>query len=346
MVYHATHSDRATVEVAIKTVHKRRCGSVCDRDMREIKVWEHLQNVAPGHVVSLLDVKQSKSKIFVIMELMRGGDLSDTMRQGNVRDERDAWRLFSQLTAGVAACHGASVCHRDLKPKNLLMTGRDGTLKVADFGLATRLAGVADALPPASGLSPDYAAPEVLRRLTCDGYEADMLSCGYKADMWSCGVILFELLTGYLPFEPYLQGYLSDAIAARDHRRVRYPPCMADGAKHLLSKLLDANPTNRWSVCEVQGHPWLKGGLAAPSVGGGDDVVSLGNFVATALDGRPACQIAEVVRLLGTHDVYCVQDLEALVRSTRTSDRLKSWLLRKGFQRMTVERLTLYLVGA
>ena len=80
--------------------------------------------------------------------------------------------------------------------------------------------------------------------------------------------------------------------------------------------------------------------------GGGDDVVSLGNFVATALDGRPACQIAEVVRLLGTHDVYCVQDLEALVRSTRTSDRLKSWLLRKGFQRMTVERLTLYLVGA
>lgn len=340
MVYHATRSDSAE-EVAIKTVRKPVHGvSVCYEDVEEIDVWRHVHKGSPDNVVSLLDVKQSPTYVFVIMELMRGGDLSRAMRQGEVRDERDAWRLFSHLIAGVSACHGAGVCHRDLKPLNLLITGRGGTLKVADFGLSTRLAGTPDAscaLLSSPACTPDYAAPEVLRGLNNDGY---------KADMWSCGVILYELLMGHLPFVKYTQGRLSAAIVARYNDRVYYPPCMAGGAKDLLFRLLDTDPTTRWSVHQAREHPWLQGGVARPSVEGRDDMGGFGIIVAVALYGKPAWFIADVIRSLATHNVQHVQDLMALVRQTGTSCRLKRWLLRKGFPSTTAERLTTHLSGA
>ena len=94
-------------------------------------------------------------------------------------------------------CHQQQVAHRDLKPENLLLT-RGGELKVSDFGLSN-LQFVDEGGQVSSSLklrtvcgTPNYVAPEVFN--TQNGYD------GFKADLWSCGVILYQLLSGYLPF--------------------------------------------------------------------------------------------------------------------------------------------------
>ncbi|CAN1341110.1 CBL-interacting serine/threonine-protein kinase 8 [Linum perenne] len=104
--------------------------------------------------------------------------------------EAEARRYFQQLIDGVDYCHSKGVYHRDLKPENLLLDSQ-GNLKISDFGLS--------ALPPPGVTllrttcgTPNYVAPEVLSH---KGYN------GAVADVWSCGVILYVLITGYLPFD-------------------------------------------------------------------------------------------------------------------------------------------------
>ncbi|KAI8570110.1 hypothetical protein RHMOL_Rhmol01G0008100 [Rhododendron molle] len=174
--------------VAIKIIDKqmvvkRNLMYQVKREIRTMKVLNH------PNIVKIHEVIGTKTKIYMVMDYVSGGQLSDKMLYVKRFDEREARKHFQLLIDAVDYCHSRGVYHRDLKPENLLLD-RNGNLKVSDFGLSV-LRKPGDLLSTACG-SPSYVAPELI---TNKGYE------GAAVDIWSCGVILFELLAGFLPFD-------------------------------------------------------------------------------------------------------------------------------------------------
>lgn len=156
------------------------------REISTMKLIKH------PNVVKIFEVMASKSKIYIVLEFVGGGELFDQIaKQGRLKED-DAGRYFQQLINAVDYCHSRGVYHRDLKPENLLLDSY-GVLKVSDFGLSTFSQKVReDGLLHTACGTPNYVAPEVLND---KGYD------GTASDIWSCGVILFVLLAGYLPFD-------------------------------------------------------------------------------------------------------------------------------------------------
>ncbi|CAL0332131.1 unnamed protein product [Lupinus luteus] len=248
-VYHG-RSLAASENVAIKVIKKERLKkeSLVKQIKREVSVM-HL--VRHPHIVQLKEVMATKAKIFMVVEYVKGGELFAKVTKGKM-DEEEARKYFQQLISAVDFCHSRGVTHRDLKPENLLLD-ENQDLKVSDFGLS--------ALPEqrrSDGMlvtpcgTPAYVAPEVLKK---KGYD------GSKADIWSCGVILYALLSGYLPFqgENVLRIYRKSFKA--DYA---FPEWISPLAKDLISKLLVVNPEKRYSIDDITKHPWFQVGFMRP----------------------------------------------------------------------------------
>uniref|UniRef100_A0ACD5WS01 Uncharacterized protein n=1 Tax=Avena sativa TaxID=4498 RepID=A0ACD5WS01_AVESA len=196
------------------------------------------------NIVRLNEVLAGQTKIYIILELMTGGELFDKIaRQGKLR-ENEARKYFQQLIDAIDYCHSKGVYHRDLKPENLLLDSR-GNLKVSDFGLSTLSQNGGGLLHTTCG-TPNYIAPEVLSN---DGYD------GSAADLWSCGVILYVLMAGYLPFEESDLTTLYDKITAA---RFSCPDWFSPRAKSLIQRILDANPNTRMTIEEIRADIWFK----------------------------------------------------------------------------------------
>nr|CAD1816838.1 unnamed protein product [Ananas comosus var. bracteatus] len=137
-------------------------------------------------------VLASKTRIFLVLEHVTGGELFDKIESKGRISEHEGRKLFQQLIDAVSYCHDRGVYHRDLKPENVLLDAK-GNIKISDFGLSAlpQQFGVDGLLHTTCG-SPNYVAPEVLANR---GYD------GAKSDLWSCGVILYVILTGCLPFD-------------------------------------------------------------------------------------------------------------------------------------------------
>ncbi|KAH9747992.1 CBL-interacting serine/threonine-protein kinase 23 [Citrus sinensis] len=177
----------------------------------------------------------SKTKIYIVLEFVTGGELFDKIASRGRLKEDEARKYFQQLINAVDYCHSRGVCHRDLKPENLLLDA-NGVLKVSDFGLS--------------------ALPQQVRVINNKGYD------GAKADLWSCGVILYVLMAGYLPFEESNLMALYKKIFKADFKS---PPWFSTSAKKLISRILDPNPVTRITMAEVIENEWFKKGYKPPS---------------------------------------------------------------------------------
>ncbi|XP_044471538.1 CBL-interacting serine/threonine-protein kinase 24-like isoform X3 [Mangifera indica] len=196
------------------------------------------------NIVRLHEVLASRTKIYIILEFVTGGELLDKIfRQGRL-SENDCRRCFQQLIDAVAHCHSKGVYHRDLKPENLLLD-LYGNLKVSDFGLSAMPQQGVELLHTTCG-TPNYVAPEVLGH---KGYN------GAAADVWSCGVILFVLMAGYLPFEETNLPSLYNKINAAEFS---CPVWFSSGAKSLIHKILDPNPRTRIQIEGIRKDPWFQ----------------------------------------------------------------------------------------
>ncbi|KAL5549036.1 hypothetical protein UlMin_004267 [Ulmus minor] len=207
------------------------------REIRTMKLLNH------PNIVRIHEVLGSKTKIYIVMEYVSGGQLSDKMSYAKKLGEAEARKLFQQLIDAVDCCHNNGVYHRDLKPENLLLDSK-GNLKVSDFGLSA-LRKPGDILSTSCG-SPCYVAPELL---VCKGYD------GAAADVWSCGVILFELLAGYLPFDDRNLMNLYRKICRADYK---FPEWFTEGQKRLISRIIEPNPVKRITISEIIEDEWFQ----------------------------------------------------------------------------------------
>ncbi|CAA6670248.1 unnamed protein product [Spirodela intermedia] len=243
--------------VAIKVINKeqvKREPQMVAQIVREISI---MRLVRHPHVVELREVMATKSRIFFVMEYIRGGELFARVARGKLCED-DARRYFQQLISAVDFCHSRGVSHRDIKPENLLLD-ENGGLKVSDFGLS--------------------ALPEQLRQ---DGMLHTQWHAGVRgaggpaqegydggaADLWSCGVVLFVLLAGFLPFQ--------DENLMKMYRKVfkaqfELPRWFSHGASRLVSRLLVPDPEKRITVPEIMEDPWFKTGFSLPAGDGGGD---------------------------------------------------------------------------
>ncbi|KAL1552999.1 CBL-interacting serine/threonine-protein kinase 3 [Salvia divinorum] len=231
--------------VAIKILDKDKVlkHKMAEQIRREIATMKLIKH---PHVVQLYEVMASKTKIFIVLEFVTGGELFDKIvNHGRMREE-EARKYFQQLIHVVDYCHSRGVFHRDLKPENLLLDAA-GNLKVSDFGLSALSQQVRDdgLLHTACG-TPNYVAPEVLNDR---GYD------GANADLWSCGVILFVLLAGYLPFDDSNIINLYKKISSAEFT---CPPWLSFGAMKLITRILEPNPLKRITIPEILKDEWFK----------------------------------------------------------------------------------------
>ncbi|XP_057750784.1 CBL-interacting serine/threonine-protein kinase 24-like isoform X1 [Arachis stenosperma] len=231
--------DSVAIKVMAKsTILKHRMVEQIKREISIMKIVRH------PNIVRLHEVLASKTKIYIILEFVMGGELYDKIAQQGKLSENDSRRYFQQLIDAVAHCHKKGVYHRDLKPENLLLDAF-GNLKVSDFGLSALTKQGVDVLHTTCG-TPNYVAPEVLGN---QGYD------GAAADVWSCGVILYVLMAGYLPFEEADLPALYNRINAAEFV---CPFWFSAGAKTLIQKILDPNPKTRMKIEEIRKDPWFR----------------------------------------------------------------------------------------
>ncbi|KAG8371034.1 hypothetical protein BUALT_Bualt13G0045000 [Buddleja alternifolia] len=231
--------------VAIKILDKDKVlkHKMAEQIRREIATMKLIKH---PNVVQLYEVMASKTKIFIVLEFVTGGELFDKIVNHGRMKENEARKYFQQLINAVDYCHSRGVFHRDLKPENLLLDA-GGNLKVSDFGLSALSQQVRDdGLLHTTCGTPNYVAPEVLNDR---GYE------GATADLWSCGVILFVLLAGYLPFDDSNLMNLYKKISSAEFT---CPPWLPFGAGKLIARILEPNPEKRITIAEILEDEWFK----------------------------------------------------------------------------------------
>ncbi|KAK3015337.1 hypothetical protein RJ639_005987 [Escallonia herrerae] len=250
-VHHAM-SLRTGIHVAIKIIDKEKILKVgmIDQIKREISVMGLVRH---PNVVQLHEVMASKSKIYFVLEYVKGGELFNKVAKGKLKEDI-ARKYFQQLMSAVDYCHSRGVYHRDLKPENLLLDD-NGNLKVSDFGLSALAESKRqDRLLHTTCGTPAYLAPEVISRR---GYD------GSKADVWSCGVILYVLLAGYLPFH---DSNLMEMYRKISKAEFKFPNWFPPDIRRLVSRILDPNPKTRISIAKIMDNSWFRKGLGLNAV--------------------------------------------------------------------------------
>ncbi|KAL5777467.1 hypothetical protein ACOSP7_010393 [Xanthoceras sorbifolium] len=216
---------------------------MADQIKMEISIMKLVRH---PYVVRLHEVIASRTKIYIILEFITGGELFDKIVHHGRLSEAESRRYFQQLIDGVDYCHSKGVYHRDLKPENLLLDSQ-GNLKISDFGLSALPEPGVSLLRTTCG-TPNYVAPEVLSH---KGYN------GAVADVWSCGVILYVLMAGYLPFDEL---DLTTLYSKVEKAEFSCPSWFPVGAKSLIDRILDPNPETRITIEQIRDDEWFKKG--------------------------------------------------------------------------------------
>lgn len=229
-------------QYAVKMIEKEQLvrEGMEDQLKREISCMKLLNH---PHIVKLYDVLQTSNHIYLVLELVTGGELFDRLIQAKFFNEDTARRFFQQMVIALHFCHKHGVAHRDLKPENLLVDDKDN-IKITDFGLAN-VQRPNQLMRTVCG-TPNYVAPEVLKET---GYN------GICADVWSAGVMLFVMLSGCLPFDDPVLDELFKKVQKGEYQMSSK---FTAGARDLISQMLVVDPSKRLTIDGVIKHPWFQ----------------------------------------------------------------------------------------
>ncbi|NXF43407.1 KS6A3 kinase, partial [Oceanites oceanicus] len=206
------------------------------------------------NIITLKDVYDDGKYVYVVTELMKGGELLDKILRQKFFSEREASAVLFTITKTVEYLHAQGVVHRDLKPSNILYVDESGnpeSIRICDFGFAKQLR-AENGLLMTPCYTANFVAPEVLKR---QGYDA-------ACDIWSLGVLLYTMLTGYTPFANGPDDTPEEILARIGSGKFSlsggYWNTVSETAKaDLVSKMLHVDPHQRLTAAQVLGHPWI-----------------------------------------------------------------------------------------
>uniref|UniRef100_A0A452IZ45 Ribosomal protein S6 kinase n=1 Tax=Gopherus agassizii TaxID=38772 RepID=A0A452IZ45_9SAUR len=205
------------------------------------------------NIITLKDVYDDGKYVYVVTELMKGGELLDKILRQKFFSEREASAVLLTITRTVEYLHAQGVVHRDLKPSNILYVDESGnpeSIRICDFGFAKQLR-AENGLLMTPCYTANFVAPEVLKR---QGYDA-------ACDIWSLGVLLYTMLTGYTPFANGPDDTPEEILARIGSGKFSltggYWNSVSITAKDLVSKMLHVDPHQRLTAAQVLRHPWI-----------------------------------------------------------------------------------------
>ncbi len=269
-------------EVALKVLFPEFANdpNFVERFRREAQAAANLNH---PNIVGIYDWGQERGTYYIVMEYVAGRSMSDVLRStGPLQPDRAA-EIAADVASALSTAHQAGLVHRDVKPGNILVSD-GGVVKVADFGIATALAGGTDAGLTQHGSvmgTATYFSPEQAQGKQVDG----------RSDLYSLGVVLYEMLAGVPPFQ-------ADTPIAVAYKHVQERPesladrgvSVAKSLNAITMKLLAKNPTNRYPTADdlrsdlrrfLDGAHQVPGGAGAAAAGVG--VAAAGVGVAAAL---------------------------------------------------------------
>ena len=189
------------------------------------------------NIVAVYDVSRSSELEYIVMELIDGITLKQYMqKKGDKLNWREALHFITQITKALGHAHSRGIIHRDIKPHNIMVL-RDGSVKVADFGIARVASGGHSTLTQEALGSVHYISPEQARGSHIDA----------RSDLYSAGVVLYEMITGRLPFEGdtpvsvAIQHINSIPLSPRE-----LDPTIPEALEAITMKAMAPNPDDRY----------------------------------------------------------------------------------------------------
>ncbi|XP_027487392.1 ribosomal protein S6 kinase alpha-2 isoform X6 [Corapipo altera] len=205
------------------------------------------------NIITLKDVYDDGKFVYLVMELMRGGELLDRILRQKCFSEREASAVLCTITRTVDYLHSQGVVHRDLKPSNILYmdeSGNPDSIRICDFGFAKQLR-AENGLLMTPCYTANFVAPEVLKR---QGYDA-------ACDIWSLGILLYTMLAGFTPFANGPDDTPEEILARIGSGKYALTggnwDSVSDTAKDIVSKMLHVDPHQRLTAVQVLRHPWI-----------------------------------------------------------------------------------------
>ena len=226
-------------EVAIKILR----GSLAHDPVALLRFQREAQAVSGlnhENIVDVYDVGEDDGEHYIVMEVVHGPTLKDLIHRREALDKYEAVSIMEQLAQGLLKAHEHNVIHRDIKPQNILVKD-DGTVKIADFGIA--LAGDALQLTQSDSVlgSVHYLAPE------CSRGE----SASVQSDIYALGIVFYELLTGEVPY----RGEAAVEIAMKHMRDTvpsvkEYNPSLPNSLVNIIAKATHKNRAHRYRTMD------------------------------------------------------------------------------------------------
>ncbi|CAF0889095.1 unnamed protein product [Adineta steineri] len=203
------------------------------------------------NIIDIVASFETPNYVFIVMELCPNGDLSDYLTEDKCLSEKRTRQIMSSILNAVNHLHSHDIVHRDLKLENVLMDSKMN-VKIIDLGFAVQILENKSLFDHFG--TPSYMAPELLR---CSPHNG-MPGYGLPADLWACGVILYRLLSGFLPFRNRKQHLMFRKI-----REGQYTMTgsvwndVSETAKDLIRHLLDIDPSERYTAAQALQHSFF-----------------------------------------------------------------------------------------
>ncbi|KAJ3308698.1 hypothetical protein HDV04_000954, partial [Boothiomyces sp. JEL0838] len=203
------------------------------------------------NIVKIFQMIDSEEDVYLVMEYARGGELLDYVISKRVLQENEARKLFRQLVSAVDYIHQSKVVHRDLKLENILLSG-NGDILLTDFGLG-RIFNEGQKLKTFCGTA-TYAAPEMV---------CGKLYDGVKTDIWAMGVVLYVMVTGFLPFQG---DNIIELFTNIKDFNCTIPSYLSADLQDLLSNILEPDASKRIDMLSMRYHPWMNDDYNGPPI--------------------------------------------------------------------------------